>query len=68
MSAFPEKSVTMMYGSMLCSVARGWVGVKYPGKNHYLTLERPPIYYSPFLKIANSAHAFDLLNVNVSAT
>ena len=67
MSAFPEKSVTMMYGSTLLAL-RGWVCVKYPGKNHYLTLERPPIYYSPFLKIANSAHAFDLLNVNVSAT
>ena len=27
---FPRKSVIKMYGSNVVSVARGWVGVKYP--------------------------------------
>ena len=35
-SAFPEKSVTNVI-----SVTRGWVGVKFPGKKHYVTLEWP---------------------------
>ena len=40
-SDFPEKSVTKICGSTLFSVTRGWVGVEFPGKKHYVTLEWP---------------------------
>ena len=42
-SAFPKKNVTEMYNSTLIviSVTREWVGVKFPGKKRYVTLEWP---------------------------
>ena len=40
-SEFPEKSVTKVQGSTLFSVTRGWVGVQFPGKKRYVTLEWP---------------------------
>ena len=40
MSAFLGKSITKMYGStLLFRVTRRWVGVKFPGKKRYVTLE-----------------------------
>ena len=41
MSAFLKKSVTEVYGSMLLALRGGWVGVKFPGKKRYVTLEWP---------------------------
>ena len=39
-SDFPEKSIMTMYGPMiLASVTRGWVGVEFPEKKLYITLE-----------------------------
>ena len=40
-SAFLEKSVTEVYGSTLLALRGGWVGVKFPGKKRYVTLEWP---------------------------
>ena len=40
-SDFSEKSVTKICGSTLFSVSRGWVGVEFPGKKRYVTLEWP---------------------------
>ena len=39
MSDFPEKSVTKVFN--VISVTRGWVGVQFPGKYRYVTLEWP---------------------------
>ena len=40
MSAFPEKDVTKVQPNGII-VMRGWVGVKYPGKKSYVTLNGP---------------------------
>ena len=37
------QSVTKVSGSTLFSVTRGWVGVKFPGKKRYVTLEWPSL-------------------------
>ena len=39
MSDFPDKNVTKMSASLLLSVTRGWVGVEFPEKKCYVTLE-----------------------------
>ena len=36
-----RKSVTMVYGSTLLALRGGWVDVKCPGKQRYITLEWP---------------------------
>ena len=40
-SHFPEKSVTKMYGSTLLAFREGWVGIKFPEKMCYVTLDWP---------------------------
>ena len=42
MSAFPEKKRYEDVRFNIISVTRGWVGVKFPGKKRYVTLEWPP--------------------------
>ena len=42
-SDFPGKNIKMMYGSMLLALQGGWVGVKFPEKKRYITLEWPLI-------------------------
>ena len=39
-SAFPEKRYKGVRFNVI-SVTRGWVGVKFPGKTHYVMLEWP---------------------------
>ena len=38
-SDFAEKSVTKIYGSTLLALRGWWVGVEFPEKNGYVTLE-----------------------------
>ena len=40
--SFPRKKRYKGVRSNVISVTRGWVGVKYPGKKHYVTLENDP--------------------------
>ena len=40
-SAFPENSVMEGVRFNVIRVTRGWVGVKFPGKKRYVTLEWP---------------------------
>ena len=41
MSAFPKKKRYEGVQFNVISVTRGWVGVKFPGKKRYVTLEWP---------------------------
>ena len=41
MSAFPKKKCYEGLRFNVSSVTRGWVGVKFPGKKRYVTLEWP---------------------------
>ena len=40
-SAFPEKNRYDSVRFNVISITRGWVGVKFPGKKRYVTLEWP---------------------------
>ena len=44
MSAFPEKKRYESKWFKVISVTRGWVGVKFPGKKRYVTLEWPLMF------------------------
>ena len=62
MSAFPEKAYKVVrFNVITISVTRGWVGVKFPGKKHYVTLEWPLIGISIKLKNNNYNYVNNLL-------
>ena len=44
-SSFPEKKHYEGVSFNVISVTRGWVGVQFPGKNRYVTLEWPLVLY-----------------------
>ena len=52
--SFPGKSVSKVFN--VITVTRGWVGVPFPGKKHYVTLEWP------------QCHAFNYSNTDESIT
>ena len=48
-SAFPEKKHYKGVRFNVISITRGWVGVKFPGKNRYVTLEWPHVNIMPMV-------------------